>query len=129
MIACVRKLNSQKFNPRTIKCRNYANYEPNNLNDDVSKIDWQPAYQTADVSAALEFFNRSLKSVFDHHAPVIEKRIRSRKELLSRDIKKSMNDRDKLLRIARRTKNQADWTFYKQMRNFCNKKYIPYEDS
>ena len=30
-----------------------------------------------------------------------------------------MNDRDKLLRKARRTKSQADSNSYKQMRNFC----------
>ena len=30
-----------------------------------------------------------------------------------------MNDRDKLLRKARKTKSQADWNSYKQIRNFC----------
>ena len=53
MIACIREVNSQKFAPKTIKCRNYANYEPNNLNEDISKIDWQPLDGTTDVSAAL----------------------------------------------------------------------------
>ena len=30
-----------------------------------------------------------------------------------------MNDRDKLLRKARKTKSHTDWTSYKRMRNFC----------
>lgn len=81
MVACVRKLNFQKFESRTIKCRNYANYNPTNLNDEISTIDWQPVYQETCVSVALEYFNRTLKSVFDHHAPVIEKRVRGKNAL------------------------------------------------
>ena len=81
MVACVRKLNPQKFESRTIKCRNYANYNPTNLNDEILTIDWQPVYQETCVSVALEYFNRTLKSVFDHHAPVIEKRVRGKNAL------------------------------------------------
>ncbi len=58
--------------------------------------------------------------MFDHHAPIIEKRIRGKScPWLSRDIKKLMNDRDQLLRKARKTNSQADWISYKQMRNYC----------
>lgn len=120
MVACARKLNSQKYQPRTIKCRNYVNYEPNNLNEDISKIDWQPVYHSTNVSTALEYFNRSVKSVFDEHAPIIEKRVKGKScPWLSRDVKKLLNDRDKLLRKARRTKNENDWASYKRLRNLC----------
>ena len=30
-----------------------------------------------------------------------------------------MNDRDKLLRKARKSKNEADWVAYKRLRNYC----------
>ena len=65
-------------------------------------------------------FNCCLRSVFDIHAPLIQKRARGKSfPWLSQDIKKSISDRDKLLRKAGRTKSQADWNSYKQMRNIC----------
>ena len=64
-------------------------------------------------------FNCCLRSVFDYHALLIQKRARGQSfPWLSRDIKKLMSDRDKLLRKAGRTKSQADWNSYKQMSNF-----------
>lgn len=38
MICCIRKINAQKYPYRTIKCRNYANYNPTNLVNDVKNI-------------------------------------------------------------------------------------------
>ena len=42
MIACTRKLNSQKFAPKTITSRNFARYNVTDVTNDVSCIDWQP---------------------------------------------------------------------------------------
>ena len=42
MIACLRKVNKIHYNPKTIKCRNYTNYSPEELKSDVAKIDWSP---------------------------------------------------------------------------------------
>ena len=73
-----------------------------------------------DVSASLQFFCSKLKAVFDDHAPFVEKRIKGKKSpWLSCEVKKSMNDRDKLLRKARKSKNEADWVAYKRLRNYC----------
>ena len=33
MVACIRKINHQRYNPRTIKCRDYKNYDHNNNNN------------------------------------------------------------------------------------------------
>ena len=39
MSACSIKINNIRYNPKTIKCRNYANYSPEELKSDVTKID------------------------------------------------------------------------------------------
>ena len=113
MIACIRKIHSHKQAPKVIKCRNYINYDANKMNEDVSKIDWEPVYGTNDVSASLQFFCSKLRAVFYDHAPFLEKRIKGKRVLgLSCEVKKSMNDRDKLLSKARKSKNEADWVAY-----------------
>ena len=91
------------------------------MNADVSKIDWEPVYGTNDVYVSLQFFCSKLKVVFDDHAPFVEKRIKGKKSpWLSCEVEKSMNDRDKLLRKACKSKNEADWVAYKRLlRNYC----------
>lgn len=36
LVGCVRKTNNAKIKPRTIKCRNYSQYNPINLKRDLS---------------------------------------------------------------------------------------------
>ena len=52
MVACIRKLNAQRYEPKTIKARNDSNYDTAKMKENVSKIDWEPIYQTRDVSSA-----------------------------------------------------------------------------
>ena len=74
MIACSRKINNICYNPKTIKCRNYTNYSPEELKSDVAKIDWSPVYDATDVDLAVQYFTSSLQLVFETHAPHVEKR-------------------------------------------------------
>ena len=114
MVACIRKLNTQRYEPKTIKARNYSNYDAAKMKEDVSKIDWGPIYQTRDVSSALLYFCNQLKTVFNEHAPFVEKRVKGKNcPWLNQNVRKSMKERDKLLRKARKSKTLADWTAYK----------------
>jgi len=39
MVSCIRKINSHKQEPKTIKVRKYTNYDATQMNEDVLKID------------------------------------------------------------------------------------------
>ena len=56
MIACPRKINNICYNPKTIKCRNYTNYSPEEPKSGVAKIDWSPVYDATDVDLAVQYF-------------------------------------------------------------------------
>ena len=82
-------------------CRNYANYSLDRMNEDLSKINWQPIYNCKNVSNALERFCSTLKNVFDQHTPLIEKGVKGRKcPWLTSEIRRKMSDHDKLLQKA-----------------------------
>ena len=99
MIACNRKINAHRLEPKIIKCGNYANCNMDKMNKDLSKINWQPIYNCKNVSNALELSCSTLKNVFDQHASFIEKRVKGRKcPWLTSEIREKMSDRDKLLR-------------------------------
>ena len=78
MIDAFRKINNAKFPTRTVKCRNYKNYDKKLLVNEVSLIDWMPVYKAADINVALKYFNHKLKNLFDKHASILEKRVKSR---------------------------------------------------
>ena len=123
MIGCIRKINSLKFNHRTIKCRSYSNYDKKKLKLDLCKIDWNPLYRITDVNKALNLFVLNVKSLFDIHAPLLEKRVKGNpSEWLNVELKEEMNTRDKVKRKARKTKSEEDWRLYKYWRNKCNNK-------
>ena len=78
MITSSRKINNIRYNPKTIKCRNYTNYSPEELKSDVAKIDWSPLHDTTDVDLAAQYFTSSLQIVFETPASHIEKCVKGR---------------------------------------------------
>ena len=120
LVACIRKLNHQKFSPKTIKCRNYKSYDPQMMNLDFDHVNWLPVVTAPDVNTALNIFNFIVKDIFDKHAPLIEKRIKGCPcPWINQELKKAMNQRDRLHRKARNSKNEDDWKAYKTLRNKC----------
>ena len=57
----------------------------------------------------------------DNHAPKMIKRIKGRRyQWLSTEIKKVMDEGDKMLRKDRKTRKDSDWSNYEQLKNQYN---------
>ena len=123
IIGCNRKLNCAKYEPIFKQTRDYKNYDPLALLNDVKKIDWNPLYQLHDTDEATIFLTSTLKTAFDKHAPHTTKVIKGKPSpWLRKDLTLLMNQRDLALRKARRTKSEDDYKQYKKLRNKCNGK-------
>ena len=121
IIGCVHKLNHQQFSPRTITCRNYTNYNPNSMCEELLAHDMGKIYSINDVNAAWLYLRNILHTVFNKHAPIITKRVKGRHcPWLTTEVKKQINKKDQLLRKARRSNSKEDWQLYKTARNRCN---------
>jgi hypothetical protein len=109
-----------KVNPRTIKCRNYSKYNPEELKRDLSSHIIAPLYHINEVNQAWSFLREIITTCFNRHAPMITKRVKgSYCPWLTQDIKQLMNQRDKILRTFRKSKNEQSWNAYKLLRNSC----------
>ena len=65
--------------------------------------------------------NEILTKCIDNHAPLVKKRIKERHcPWFSKELKQEMNLRDQLLRRARRTNTELDWSRYMRSRNSVN---------
>ena len=73
MVGCVRKTNTAKFEPRKITCRsrNYKDYNPEGMCDDLRKVCWGGFYNLKGVNDAWGFLKKHLTNVFNKHAPMI----------------------------------------------------------
>ena len=121
MVGCLRKINYKQFPSKTIRCRNLTNYDPCALNRDLEHTDWDPVYNASTVNQCVDAFNNILETAFDNHAPTINKKIKGRLcPWLNPNLKAKMNDRDKLMRKAKKSSKDEDWLAYKQSRNRCN---------
>ena len=117
LIGCVRKVNHQKYQYRTITCRNYSNYDPKAMNDELGSQNLNDIYEITNIIAVWKFLNGILLNVFSHHAPIISKRVKGRHcPWLTPEVKTQMNRKDQLLRKARASNNKNVWSLYKVSR-------------
>ena len=118
LIGCARKLNNVKFNPRIVTCRNFANYNPKLFCEELNSANLVEVYSFISVNEAWASLRVTLQRCIDKHAPLISKKVKGRLcPWLTPDVRKEMNLRDGLLRKARPTNQEIDWSSYKRQRN------------
>ena len=106
LIGCVRKLNHQKFQPKTIICRSNRNYTKDQLIAYLRNSDWSEVYRATDVSTAWSEMKRIICTTLDIVAPKFEKIVTGKPcPWIITDLKMQMNERDSLLRKSRKSHN------------------------
>ena len=119
-VMCVRKINHRKMPFRRITCRDYSKYNHTVLARDIENYDWNPVYTETNVNIALDYMEQRLTTIIDRYAPKITKRVKGPR--LTYEIKTLMNTKDTVLRKARKTNKECDWSSYKRVKNLCNNK-------
>ena len=110
-----------KYPPRTIYSRNYKNYNTNVIKNQLRNVNWEHVTNCRDSNICWQYIKDILLKCADTHAPLTKKTIKGKPcPWLTEEIKKQMNDRDGLLRKARRSKNHNDWIRYKTFKNRVN---------
>ena len=120
MIGFTRKLNN-KYTPQKINCRDYRNYDPERMHNELKGIDWNNMYEIKDVNKAWTYLQTNLSTTFDSHAPVISKIVKGKPSpWLTVAIKHQMNIRDQLYRKWKKKKSPINKRIYKDQRNLVN---------
>ena len=121
IIAVIRKKLTPRYSPRTIYSRNYKNYNTNVIKNELRNLNWEHVTSCRDSNICWQYIKDILLKYADTHAPLTKKTIKGKPcPWLTEEIKKQMNDRDGLLRKARRSNNHNDWIRYKTFKNRVN---------
>ena len=121
MIYAVRKVNASRLkrsSPRTIEFRSLRNYCKEDFIKDLQRINWvstlEPMRDSPNEMASvfIDIFEKLSKV----HAPLKKRKVRSEyTPWLTSDIKKSMEERDKMKKLA--SKDPKLWPLYNTPRN------------
>ena len=108
-----------KFNGRTIRCRDYRNYNPEQLQKDIRESNLSQFENIKSANDASLLFKSTLIDIFQKQDPEFDKK--SEVNLApSYTGHKNLIHQDRLLRKMRKTKLENDIAPYKMKRNDVN---------
>ena len=67
LVACVRKMNNIPYQPETIRCRNFKEYDVGTINNDLRNKDWKPVFNTSSPSHAWSHMKFLLKETLNKY--------------------------------------------------------------
>ena len=103
----------------TKTCRNFSNFNRENVRRDISRQDW--SCTSDDPNVLWADWKAKFLSIVNSHASIKTKRVRSGKvPWITSDLRKGMRDRDVAKRKAIKSNNPQDWAMYKRLRNRIN---------
>ena len=122
LVFAIRKISIVTKQENTLEIRNMKNFDEGKFIEELLKQHWEYVYFFADDPNAMwEIWKNLFLEVLDKHAPLQQKKIRSKKvPWITSDIKKLMNTRDKFKRKAILTNHENDWLNFKTARNKVN---------
>ena len=107
-----------KNHARIITCRNFAHYDQKLFCEELESTNFNQVFASSCVNTAWSLLKNILQQCIDKHAPLLEKKVKGRLcPWLTQELKREMNLRDGLLRKARGTNCEHDWSTYKRQRN------------
>lgn len=118
VIYCIWKIKLPKSPPRLIKIRQYKKLNLNAFVSDMIAINWDRYQLIPNVQDAWDFFCTEFTEVVDKHAPWKTVKVRGQHlPWVSPELIQLFRQRDKAWATFRRTRNDADWEAYRQLRN------------
>ena len=119
LVFAIRKISIVTKQENTLEIRNMKNFDEGKFIEELLKQHWEYVYFFADDPNAMwEIWKNLFLEVLDKHAPLQQKKIRSKKvPWITSDIKKLMNTRDKKAIL---TNHENDWLNFKTARNKVN---------
>jgi hypothetical protein len=104
---------------KNIEIRNFKHFNCNSFHDDLYNQPWDHIDQESNTDRKWSLWKSLFLEVFDKHAPLKLKRIRTKHNIpwLNQNTKNLIRERDRLKGIAMITKRETDWNAFSTLRN------------
>lgn len=123
IIFCVWKIKLVKLPPKSIKIRQYKKLNSDLFINDLININWDRYQLIPNVQDAWDFLYDEFTDVVDRHAPWRTVKVKGKHlPWINSDLISLFRERDKAWATYRRTRDNADWEVYRQLRNMSKTK-------
>ena len=78
LIGCIRKMNSFRYQPEVITCRDFKNYDVNAINSELLNADWNNVYNSQSVNTAFSRLKEILLNTLNRYAPIVKKTVKGK---------------------------------------------------
>lgn len=110
--------NFKKTMPCIKEYRDFKNFNYNQFSEDLKSVPWKNIYDISEINGKIDFLNENLNILLDLHAPKkVSRFTRQNKPWITENVKELINLREKSLARFKKTKNNAHWEYYKELRN------------
>lgn len=118
LVCCNLTITVPKNINKLITFRDFKNFDHNVFLHDLTILPWHTLLHANDIDTKVEMLNTFILQTFDKHAPLRVIRVtKTKAPWLTEALKAMMRRRDEALRKYRVSGLQADWEFYKTLRN------------
>ena len=114
-------MSKPKFPPKLIMVRNYKGVDTEKAKHNLECVPWDIVSLFDDVDDSLWCWNHLLNDVISEHVKTRKVKVRSNNQpWITGEVRKSINNRYKLLKKARSTPRLSpEWKEYKKTKNAC----------
>ena len=119
MCHCELNMKIRKFQPKLVTYRDFSSFNFDNFNTDLLSAPWNNIIYENNMDQKVILFNSIILALFDLHAPLREARVTKPKcPWITDVIKRMTKERDRAKTRFKRSRSDADWNTYKNLRNF-----------
>ena len=114
LVGVIRKMHIKRFTPRKVFVRDYSKFNVDNFKNDLRNAPWANMFLQNNMNSAWNEFKSELTAIINRHAPLKEKIVRGKPSpCLTTSLRNKMHEHDYLLKVARGTGSEKDWSIYK----------------
>lgn len=119
LVYCSLNIPVNKRKQKFIQIRNFKNFNIDDFSTDLHNVAWDNIIYNPNIDDKVEFLTSNILQLFNKHAPIRTIRVSKPKAPWLTDVIKIMiREREKAHNKYNITKNEADWSRYKELRNF-----------
>lgn len=118
LVRCMLRAEMKRGQVKFRTYRDFKNFNEEAFHRDLGSFGWDYLYSLNNVNEMVDFFNKSVISLFNIHAPMKTSKItKNPAPWLTGNIRFMMRLRQKALSKYKKHKSDADWQSYKDLRN------------
>ena len=118
LVYLIIKKSKERYIIADFECRSYRAYDKDILQENLLAVNWNAFYTLRNPDEAWSFMKHEIVNAVNMMCPIVKRRARCKNDpWISKEIVELINDKNKAMKRAKKTKSEDDWMLAKRLRN------------